>query len=328
MNPARGIAGSARAALALAAALSLAPARAQVASDDAFRPSIAAPAYAPGAGPRVVVDEAHRNLHTATGRYAAFAAVATADGFRVEPGTARFEAATLPPAGSILVVANAQGAETPDATAFDVSEIAALVAWVEAGGALFVIADHAPFGTAAASLTAAFGVVSHDGHVEDAEHAAPGLPGPYFLLFSRANGLLGDHAILAGRNESERVDAVISFGGQALEAGSASVLLRLGAGARVHSAPNTAEDRVEPIGGRAQMVALERGRGRVVIAGEAGMFAAQTIRGEAAARAGVPDPFHFGMTHPGGQNQQLLINSLRWLVAAVGQGARVEPVPR
>jgi hypothetical protein len=27
----------------------------------------------------------------------------------------------------------------------------------------------------------------------------------------------------------------------------------------------------------------------------------------------VPDPFRFGMTHPAGQNKQLLLNTLRWL---------------
>ena len=38
----------------------------------------------------------------------------------------------------------------------------------------------------------------------------------------------------------------------------------------------------------------------------------EVIRGEHAARAGVPDPFTFGMTYPA-DNKQLLINTLRWL---------------
>jgi hypothetical protein len=46
---------------------------------------VAAPAFAAGSGPLVLIDEAHQNLRTATGRYAAFAAVAAADCFRVEP---------------------------------------------------------------------------------------------------------------------------------------------------------------------------------------------------------------------------------------------------
>jgi hypothetical protein len=307
----RGLSPLGRLALVVVAAATVSPLAAQVDADVDFDPGVPRPAFAAGAGPLLVVDEAHRNLHTASGRYAAFARVAEADGFRVAPGRAPFAADGLP-ADAILVIANAAGEAKPDDPALTADEIVALVAWVEAGGGLFLVADHQPFGTATAALTRAFGVVSHDGSVEDAAHQAADLPGPFFLIFSRENGLLGEHAIMEGRGRDERVERVATFGGQALEPGGARVLLRLGPDARIHSAPNTPEDRVEPTGGRAQMLALERGKGRVVIAGEAGMFAAQVIRGEAAARAGVPDPFRFGMTYPA-DNKQLLINTLRWL---------------
>lgn len=292
------------------------PSAAQVAADAEFDTSVAAPAFATGSGPRLLFDEAHRNLHTSGGRYAVVAAVAGADGFRVEPGSGPFSAASLP-AGAVLLIANARGADDDAASAFTADEIAAVVAWVEAGGSLFLIADHAPFGAAAAELGAAFGVTMHDGSVDDADHQAPGMPGPFFLRFARDNGLLGEHPIVAGRGEGERVSTVITFGGQALElpAGSAS-LLTFGPGARVHSAAGQQGDVVRPVGGWSQMAAFARGAGRVVVAGEAGMFAAQVIRGEAAARAGVPDPFHFGMTYPGCDNKQLLLNTLRWLARA------------
>jgi hypothetical protein len=289
------------------------PAVAQVAADDAFEAGVARPAFATAGGPRLLFDEAHRNLHTASGRYAAVAAVAAADGFRVEPGTRSFSAASLQQA-TVLLVANARGAEKDDAGAFAADEIAAVTDWVGRGGSLFLVADHAPFGSAAAALAAAFGVAMHDGSVDDAEHQAPDLPGPFFLRFSRDNGRLGNHAILDGRDESERVSTVITFGGQALELGDAAKsLLTFGAGARVHSAAGQEGDVARAVGGLSQMAAFEHGAGRVVIAGEAGMFAAQVIRGEAAARAGVPDPFYFGMTHAGCDNKQLLVNTLRWL---------------
>jgi hypothetical protein len=302
----------------LGALVACAPLVAQVVADEAFDPSVAKPAFAAGAGPRLVVDEAHHNLHTASGRYASFAAVATADGFRVEPGEAAFATEALPPVSAILVIANAAGEARPSDPALSDAEIAAVVRWVESGGSLFLIADHQPFGTATAALTLAFGVESHDGSVEDAAHQAPGMPGSFILLFSRENGLLLDHPITVGREPAERLERVVTFGGQALDAGGgAAVVLRLGAAALVHLAPNTPEDRTEPIGGRAQMVALERGKGRVAVAGEAGLFSAQVIRGADAARAGVPDPFYFGMTAPGADNKQLLLNTLRWLARAL-----------
>lgn len=291
-----------------------APASAQVSADAAFDTSVAKPAFAAGAGPLVHFDEAHRNLHTSAGRYAVMAAVATADGFRIEPGNQLFSAAALPKPPALVLIANAMGAEKETAPAFSAEEVAALVAWVEAGGSLFLIADHAPYGSAAASLAAAFGVTMHDGSVDDAAHQAPGMPGPAFLVFSRENGLLGKHPILDGRAPEEKVATVVTFGGQALEAGDGvAELLVFGDGAKVRFQGEDGQPRDRAVGGLAQMLAFERGQGRVAIAGEAGLFAAQVIRGEQAARAGVPDPFHFGMTYPGCDNKKLLLNTLRWL---------------
>jgi len=304
------------AALALAALAAVAPAArlaSQVAPDAGFDATVAEPVFAAGAGPRLIFDEAHANLHTASGRYAAVAAIAGADGFRVEPGTQPFSPGNLPP-GAVLLIANARGAPVETDSAFAPAEIAAVVDWVERGGGLFLIADHAPFGSAAAALGAALGVAMHDGSVDDAAHRAPGMPGPFFLRFARAESRLGEHPILHGREPGERIATAITFGGQALELSAGwTSLLTFGPGARVHTAAGRPEDVATPVGGLSQMAARELGEGRVVVAGEAGMFAAQVIRGEAAARAGVPDPFHFGMTYPGADNKQLLLNALRWL---------------
>src|SRR5688500_10957703 len=61
----------------------------QVADRDFF-PVIARPAFAPGTGPKVLVDEAHLNIHTAEGRYAPFVDLLRRDGFVVEPNRSQF----------------------------------------------------------------------------------------------------------------------------------------------------------------------------------------------------------------------------------------------
>lgn len=288
------------------------PAAAQVDAAADFDSSVASPAFKPGEGWKIHFDEAHRNLHTSTGRYAAVTAVAKADGFRVEPGTSAFTKESLPVPG-LLLIANARGEEKEKDPAFTGEEVAAVVAWVEAGGSLFLIADHNPYGSAAATLAAAFGVKMHDGSVADAENQAPNMPGPAFLVFDRKNGLLGKHPILEGRTAAEEVETVVTFGGQALEAKEGiAELLVFGPKAQVHN-DDAKGPTTQQVGGLAQLVAFEKGKGRVVIAGEAGLFAAQVIRGETAAKAGVPDPFHFGMTYPGCDNKKLLLNTLRWL---------------
>lgn len=286
-------------------------------NDPAFDPSVGCPAYALGIGPRVLIDEAHQNLHKASGRYASFAAVAERDGFRVEPSVMDFSSGP-PPEGAILVIANARGAKKDTDAAFSAAEVEHLRSWVAAGGSLFLIADHAPFGSAAASLASALGVEMIDGHVQDAKHQAAELPGPFFLEFTRANGLLGEHPILKGRSPGEAIGRVVSFGGQALRPGpGAAVLLRLGPDAESVADPNDTASKVQKVGGLAQAVALEIGKGRVVVVGEAGLFGAQVISGEAARKAGLPGELRFGMNHPGTDDRQLLLNILHWLSGLV-----------
>lgn len=55
-----------------------------------FQPPIAAPAFDIGAGPVVLIDEAHRNMHTAEGSYKPFAELLRRDGYVVHPSEVPF----------------------------------------------------------------------------------------------------------------------------------------------------------------------------------------------------------------------------------------------
>jgi len=116
-------------------------------SDPDFDATVAHPAYAAGAGPRVLFDEAHFNFHTASGRYRAFAELLTSDGYRITANRERFTPALLRSA-DLLVIANALGASDPasasaEAPAFTADEAKAVDDWVRAGGALLLITDRA-----------------------------------------------------------------------------------------------------------------------------------------------------------------------------------------
>jgi hypothetical protein len=56
--------------------------------------------------------------------------------------------------------------------------------------------------------------------------------------------------------------------------------------------------------GRAQGLAMEFGKGRVIVMGEAGMLSAQIVG---------PDREPFGMNIPGIDNRQLVLNIMHWL---------------
>jgi hypothetical protein len=258
------------------------------------------------------------------GRYRPFAELLTSDGYEVVPGSTEFDASDFSSV-RVLVIANALGGATSREAAkpaFSASECDAVERWVRNGGALLLIADHTPFGSAAHDLALRFGVDMGRGYVFDPQHAAGN---PTFLVSSADNGLLGDHAVLRGHSESEQVHRIVAFTGQSLSVpGGATALMRLAPSAfEVDSAaagwamlasssngpdPKSASDlHFRSDAGRAQGVALVFGRGRLVVVGEAALFSAQVLRAQ-----GQPD-FRFGMNAPGNDDKQFVLNTLHWL---------------
>ncbi len=277
---------------------------AQQMADPEFKAHVERPAYTKNY-PRVLFDEAHNNFHTTTGRYKPFADLIMSDGYHVVRNRETFTKKLLD-GFKLLVIANALGEDEDDEdgageSAFTADEIQIVHDWVKSGGALLLIADHAPFGGAAAALAKNFGVEMSKGYVSDPEHAESGSPS--FLVYTRENKLLLDHPITRGREEKEKVQRVVAFTGQALKTAEAgAVFLKLGDGAIDRPGPN-AETSVA-VGGQAQGVALKVGKGRVVVLGEAAMLTAQIT--------GI-DKSAFGMNVPGNDNRQLALNIVHWL---------------
>jgi hypothetical protein len=274
--------------------------------DPHFDPRIPVPAYpsapgAPGRHPRVVIDEAHRNFHTAGGRYRPFAELLRSDGYAVSSNQHALGAEALNDI-DVLVIANAMGpGEHEGGPAFTPDEDAAVAGWVRSGGALFLIADHAPFGSAAARLAARFGVTMHLRFARD-DDFHDGWDSER-LEFSRTNRLLADNAITRGRSASERVNRVVTFTGQSLSGPpDALPLLRLSDGAYDWESREVRY----PATGHVQALALIAGSGRVVVSGEAALFTAQI------------DPLgrKFGMNRADSDDRQFLLNILHWLSRA------------
>jgi hypothetical protein len=289
----------------------------QYVADLDFRPTIATPSYV-STHPRVVLDEAHANYHTASGRYKPFVDLLQADGYRVVAGPQPFSARTLNGV-EVLAIANAQAPElTATAandrpSAFTDEECDAVRDWVGAGGALLLIADHAPFGAAAASLAARFGVEMGKGF---AWSLSSGSAEPDMIVHSRQNGGLATHVITRG------VTRVVTFTGQSLSVPpGAFSLLTFGSAAFESSPGNVSADiaavrqgmptNARNLAGRSQGMALDYGKGRVVMMGEAAMFSAQILRSKD--DQGRPREFRMGMNVDGNDNQQFLLNIMRWL---------------
>jgi hypothetical protein len=284
--------------------LMCAPALAQQQADPEFDTSVENHAYKKD-GPRVMFDEAHHNFHTTDGRYKPFVDLLMNDGYNVIRNRQSFSKTRLS-GFKILVIANALGAEEDDddgadKSAFNDDEIAAVADWVKGGGALLLIADHAPFGGAAAALANRFGVDMSKGYTFDPQNSVAGSPTQ--LIFSRDNKLLATHPITAGRNENERVKLVRSFTGQSLKGPEGSIdILKLSDSAT--DSPTYQSQTSVSAAGRAQAIALKFGKGRVVVHGEAAMLTAQIAGAE---------KHPMGMNTPGNDNKQYALNLMHWL---------------
>ena len=284
--------------------------KAQQVPDPDFKPPLENPAYAEDKGPVVLIDEAHFNFHTASGRYKSFADLLRRDGYVVRASKEKFSKESLN-AGKILVIANALSRRNalnwnpPFDPSFTDEEVAAVREWVNQGGALMMMVDHSPMPATAGKLAEAFGVRFHNGFAVDPQ--AP--PGP--LLYKRADKSLADHPITQGSSEKERVDSVATFTGSAFQTeGGDPILTFLGTEAISYTpkAPGRPADKDTPrvpIKGWRQGVVMKVGKGRVAIFGEAAMFSAQ-LQG--------PQRRPMGMNAPvAKQNTQFLLNVMHWL---------------
>lgn len=292
-------------------------ASAQQLPDKDFRPAVGAPMFAEGKGPVVCLDEAHHNFHTLDGRFHAFGGLLRRDGYVVQPNHAAFVAKSLVPC-RVLVISNALPNEddwstypSPTPAAFTPEEVSVVRQWVDGGGRLLLIADHQPFGGAAASLAAAFEVqftdgFAFEGFVEEAKREMIERP----TIFRRSDGGLPDHATTRGRNEAERIASVRSFTGQAFRAPANAQALLLMPKGTVSLLPKTAwafgpDTPYVDASGWPQGAVMTVGQGRAAFFGEAAMFSAQL--------AG-PQKQPMGFNAPEAErNAQFVLNLMHWL---------------
>lgn len=276
---------------------------AQQVPDSSFTYPLANPRFASGAGPIVCIDAAHQNFHTPDNRFYAFAKLLRADGYVVKAFEQTFSAESLKQC-QILVISNPLNQinaggnwRLPTPSAFTSAEIQAVKTWVANGGKLFLIADHMPFAGAAQDLGKAFGIEFFNSFAMDNRQRV-------MEYFYKSNKTLQEHPITMG------VDTIVTFTGSAFKIPpTAKPILRLNQTYTVLM-PEIAwqfEDKTPYVSGAGlcQLAALEFGKGRVFVSGEAAMFTAQL---------GGPNRIPTGMNVPNAkENPELLLNVLHWL---------------
>ena len=307
---------------------------AQQEPDLKYKPPLLRPAYESGKGPRLAIDQAHYNFHTAEGRYKPFAELLRRDGYRVAVQKQLLSAESLKGV-DVLVISNAVHKSNeerwapPNPSAFTKDEIAALHSWIEKGGSLLLIADHPPFAGAASELAKAFGVEWSNGHATAGHWKGGGTD-----TFEKGTGLK-ESTITRGRADEEKVTKVATYAGSAFKPpkGAIPVMVfgpKSESQERKVGEKGTVETRTVAIEGWCQGAVMKVGKGRVALFGEAAMFSAQQVMGavwrfdlplgkERMFRMVLFGPDRFGMNAPEAkQNHQLLLNVMHWLSRAKG----------
>lgn len=264
--------------------------------------------------PRVLIDAAHHNFHTAEGRYAPLARLLQESGFAVHSATGPITPQLLQTT-DILVIANALHAsnvdrwELPVAPAFSAEETGLLTSWVENGGSLLLIADHFPFPGAIADLAANFGFRLFNGFAIPADVAAED-------VFDLDLGSLRPHKQITGADLKTPVTQIAAFTGSAFEAPTeAQPLMVLGKDYELWLTSRAWEFRADTprrsANGLLQGATHSHGKGRVAIFAEAAMFTSQSA----------PDgQTSIGFDAPAARdNRAFVIHVFRWLTDPINR---------
>lgn len=279
-------------------------------NDPGFDTSVENPMYEPSKGPTILLDAAHHNFHVTEGFIEPFAELAAADGYKTTVGSSEFTPEFLRSFDIVMVITAlpfefTSKTEVTTETTFADSEIEALHDWVSSGGSLLVFSEHAPFDQAINPLLSRFGVTSSVGTIADPVHYDKKLGRDGWVVFSQENGLLNaDHPIVKGRNQSETINSVVTFGGSALTGADYVNIFRLS---------DTAENRRHPTGvgpvgmGDSQALAGDVGEGRILVFGDSNGFTAMNFDEEdGSVRSLGMNTYHHDW-------KQMVLNSLHWL---------------
>jgi hypothetical protein len=279
-------------------------------NDPAFDATVGNPAYSESKGPKILIDGGHHNFFVQWDFIKPFSDLATADGYQAKVNDKVFTPDYLAEYDIVMIITAlpfdfTTKKEVTTEKTFTDAELKALELWVKSGGSLLVFSEHAPLDQAINPLLSRFGISSSVGTVADKEHYDKNLGRQGWIVFSRDNGYLNEkHPIVKGRDDTEAVNSLVTFGGSSLTGDGFSNLLQLSPTAKnlKHSTG------VGPIGmGNSQALAGNYGKGRIVALGDSNGFVAMNFSQDDGAFVSA------GMNTKNHDWKQFVLNTLHWL---------------
>lgn len=285
--------------------------QAQMLNDSPFNASISNPKYKKQKGPKILIDAGHHNFIVEMGLIKPFVDLSTNDGYqpKIDSGIftsaylANYEIVFIPPA---MPFKFGSKREVTTEITFTPDELAALKDWVNKGGSLMMLSEHAPIDKSMTPLFNTFGIQLSIGAVVDSVNYDTSIKFPNaetLLLFNSSNGLLNStHPIIKGNNPNELIQNIVTYTGSALTGEGYTNIFKLSPSAKIRkwsaSQPSG--------GGNSQCLAGKVGNGKVVALGDCNGFTAMYIKTSAL-------KFSAGMQVPGYDWKQFVLNTMHWL---------------
>ncbi|MEQ9468728.1 MAG: hypothetical protein RLN88_15065 [Ekhidna sp.] len=278
--------------------------------DTTFRVDVMRPMFVESQ-PKVLIDEAHNNLHRKETGLFALTRMMESDGAMVESNHKKFTAEILD-GYDILIIANALHVsnvgnwQNPCPSAFSKKEIDVIVDFVNGGGALLLVADHMPYGGAAQDLAKKFGVDWNNGFaIRQGQHWPPS-------VFDRKDNMVLDSPVTTDSDYSKEISYIASFAGSVFKVPENAQPFMVYDDSHIILMPDIAwqfseETKNENSNGWVQGACMEYGKGRIVFLGEAAMITAQL--GDSDHKVGMNNK------EDAPENTQLALNIFRYLAA-------------
>ena len=283
----------------------------QMLNDSPFNASISNPKYKKQKGPKILIDAGHHNFIVEMGLIKPFVDLSTNDGYqpKIDSGVftsaylANYEIVFIPPA---MPFRFASKREVTTEITFTPDELAALKDWVNKGGSLMMLSEHAPIDKSMTPLFNTFGIQLSIGAVVDSVNYDKSIKFPNaetLLLFNSSNGLLNrTHPIIKGNNPNELVQNIVTYTGSALSGEGYTTIVKLSPSAKIRkwnaSQPSG--------GGDSQCLAGNFGKGKVFALGDCNGFTAMYVN-----TGGTK--FSAGMQVDAYDWRQFVLNTLHWM---------------
>lgn len=283
----------------------------QMLNDSPFNASVSNPKYKQQKGPHILIDAGHHNFIVEMGLIKPFVDLSTNDGYRPKIDSGVFTPAYLANYQMVLITPAmpfkfGSKKEVTTEITFTPNELAALKDWVNKGGSLIMLSEHAPIDKSMTPLFNTFGIQLSIGAVVDSVNYDTRIQFPNaetLLLFNSNNGLLhNNHPIIKGNNKSEWVQNIETYTGCALTGEGYTNIFKLSPSAKIRKWSGS-----QPSGGgNSQCLAGSFGKGKLVALGDCNGFTAMYVNSGG-------KKFSAGMQVEQYDWRQFVLNTLHWL---------------